>query len=357
MDGAHGASIAAASDGLALFAGEFVGELTGSLLPRSPVLHAFVAKLDAASRRATWMSGPNTMDVEHAWKVVPAPDGGAYLASELHAVVQRSDEPSSKGGEDVLVSRYDATGKRLWRTPMGSPRSDWPRGLAALPGGDVVVAGVYDAPFAYADNTSTRSHGFVARVGADGAVKWEQRWGSAGVNFAGGVAVSRSGSIFVFGVASGNVTFGARPYTTEGLHDFILAELSESGEVRWVKPIGSTRSPRTDTRNAARGHQLLQGGGAERNELPRFGNGFMPEVIAIAPDGTLLVGGGFADAATVGQRAIGASHSYTGFVASLLADGSVRWVSTACSSVEDVFAVDDGAIVACGGHVMKLAAR
>ncbi|MEP7122797.1 MAG: hypothetical protein ABJE95_17865 [Byssovorax sp.] len=357
LAGALGASIALSTDGEVLLAGEFVGELKGALVPRSPVLHAFVSKIGAASRRATWTSGPNTMDIEHAWKIAPAPDGGAYLASELHAVARRPGEPSSLGSEDVLVSRYDAAGKRLWRTVIGSARSDWPRGLAALPGGDVVVGGVFDAPYAYDSNASTRSTGFITRVGADGSVKWDKRFGGPGVSFVGGVAASAQGHVFLLGVTSGDVTLGARAYHTEGLHDLIVAELSDDGEVLWVKRLGSTRSALTDGRYHARSHLLLQGGGAEANYLPRFGNGFMPEGISVAPDGTIAVGGGFVDPATIGDQALGAAKAYTGFVASLRADGSARWISTACADVEDVLAQNDGVVVACTKTVMKLAGK
>lgn len=357
LPGAIGQTIAASTDGEVLIGGEFLGELPGALVPKSPLVHAFVAKIGAASRRAIWTSGPNTMDIEHAWKIAPAPDGGAYLASELHAVVRRADEPSSKGDEDVLVSRYDAQGKRLWRTALGTKGSDWPFGLAALPGGDVITAGVVDARDADAHSASPRSYGFVTRLGADGSVKWERRFGGAGVNFVGGVAADARGHVFLVGVASGDVTLGGRAFHAEGLHDFLVAELDGEGEALWIRRLGSTRSPATDSRYHAECRFVLVSGGVEPQFLPRFGYGFVPTAISIAPDGTLAVGGGFVDEATIGDRAMGSANKHTDFVASLRGDGSVRWVSTACDAVRDVLAERDGVTVACARGVMKLAGR
>ncbi|MFT3776166.1 MAG: hypothetical protein QM820_63290 [Minicystis sp.] len=356
LEGATAAGVAASTEGKVLVAGEFVGEIPGALVPKSPRLHAFVAKLGTASKKAVWTTGPNTMDIEHAWAVAPAPDGGAYLASELHAVVRKTDEPSSKGYEDVLVSRYDGQGKRLWRTPIGSARSDWPFGLAALPDGDVVVAGAVDAPGAYSDNAAVKSQGFVARLSADGSVRWEKRFGGAGVNFAGAVASDKNGRIFMTGVVTGEVRIGEHTYRAAGHHDVILAAFEKSGEISWVRRLAATRSPRTDSRYYGARFVLLWGGG-EPQYLPRFGNGLVPTSIAVAPNGSMAVGGWFVDELTIGDQPYGAAQKESGFIAGLRADGSVQWVATPGDHVNAVLAEDDGVVAATGRTVVKLATR
>src|SRR5512146_986506 len=65
LDGAGAWGVAASTDGALIVGGEFVGEIPGALVPRSPVVHAFVSKIDPASGRVAWTSGPNTMDIEH----------------------------------------------------------------------------------------------------------------------------------------------------------------------------------------------------------------------------------------------------------------------------------------------------
>ncbi|APR81360.1 Hypothetical protein A7982_06707 [Minicystis rosea] len=355
LEGASGAGVARSTDGEVLVAGEFVGEVKGALVPKSPVLHAFVAKLDA-SGKARWTSGPNTMDIEHAWAIAAAPEGGAYLASELHAVVRKAGEPSSKGAEDILVSRYDAQGKRLWRTPLGSARSDWPFSLASLPDGDVLVAGATDAPTTYSDNAAVTSQGIVARLGADGSTRWEKRFGGPGVSFAGAVAASASGRIVMVGVVTGEVRLGAQTYRAAGHHDMVLVEMDGNGEVSWVRRLATTRSPRTDSRYYGRRFVLLWGGG-EPQYLSRFGNGFVPASIAVAPDGSMAVGGWFVDEITIGETSYGASMKESGFIASLGADGQVRWVTTPDEHVNAVLAENDGVVAATGGKVVRIEAR
>ncbi len=184
-----------------------------------------------ASSPSSWIKQWGTERYEGGESVVADLDGNIYVAG--HTTGRMTDE-ANVGGYDAFITKYNSLGAWQWTSVLGTSRSDYAFGLAADDGGGLYVAGCTYGNLG-ANSNSGRGDVFLAKFDASGVRQWTTLLGSAGNDAAYGVAADQSGAVYVAGSTSGSLVDDPNA----GGMDAFLAKYDAAGVRLWTKMLGT----------------------------------------------------------------------------------------------------------------------
>lgn len=268
--------------------------------------------------------------------VASFPDGSQVVAGfvEGPAVFGAGDENETAlpAGNHGFVARYALDGTLVWAKRMQG--NVFPRGIATLADGSLVVAGEYlsSAGFGIGESNQTLLPGggaFVARYAADGTLAWARDSGIPLDEAARGVAAFGDGSLAVVG----HTRPLPGPFGTIGDAGIFVARYAADGTLLWSRTVDSP------------GDDFARG-------------------VAGLPDGSSVVTGSYAGAILFGagestQTAFGTAGGSDIFLARYSPTGALAWARRAGGTGNDwgagVAALPDGSLAVGGAHTGTVA--
>lgn len=247
------AGLATDADGHVYVVGDYTGSLGIEQCANQGGQDVFHYKLARDDGRLMWSNCYGGTSMDRASAAVVDAAGTLWVAHFFKGSTSfGGDEIASLGGDDVVVSRYDAVGDHLGSVRYGGAAGDEQiTDLAADPGGDVVAVGsvVGDVPFDGADVGVTSRGGYdavVVRFAPTGAVRWVRGWGGSGRDGAGAVAIDADGDLIVtasFAAGeAGSATFGGDEFRNEDASaDLVVAKYEgATGDHLWSVSLAAT---------------------------------------------------------------------------------------------------------------------
>lgn len=239
-------ALAVATDGTIGFGGLFsdkldAGGLTGTAIGSDDV---YVAALSPAGEvQWLWTAGGIASDTTTA--LAASPDGGfvAALSFERKATFGTT-EYESKGYGDVALVKLGHGGALEWVTTFGGEGNDSVRRIAVDGNGNVFVLGTFQQTIDLGGGALTAAGAndlLLARFDASGRHVWSKRVGNPFNEMAGGIAVDRAGNLVITGSYDRDVDFLGTPLVAQGESDVYVARLSPDGAPLWVKSFGTAR--------------------------------------------------------------------------------------------------------------------
>ncbi len=229
------------------------------------LIAVFVGLMSSGAARAqeiAWtrqFGGPD-FDVARALAVT---DTGVYVLGAVSGALP--GQTYAGGLNDVFVQKYGLDGNVVWTRQFGTPGLDFPMaGRIAVDDTGLYVAGYTDG--ALPGQTSAGAEDiFVRKYDFDGNEVWTRQFGTAGLDFADGIAVKR-GAVFVVGAVSGALP--GQPY--EGDFDAFIRKYDSDGNEVWTHQFGT---PGFDDLHAvAVDHTGIYVDGSTTGSLPGFAN-------------------------------------------------------------------------------------
>lgn len=273
----------------------------------------FDLRITAAPGTQDWVRQIGTSSHEKAYGVAVAGDGSVYITGYTQGAFTGN---TNAGHIDAFLAKYDASGNLQWVKQIGGTNYDYGYAVTTLDN-NVYVTGYTNSAL---DGHLGSYDAFLASYDADGNKNWLKQFGSAGNDYAHGLA-ARGSLIFVAGYTSGDM-FGA---TNQGGVDIYLAAFDTSG-------------------NAVPSQSLQTGTSSDDYAY----------ALALAPDGGKVVVGatkGNIDGSNQGQT--------DAFAIKIGSNGSQVWKKQFGSTANDRFwavAIDsDGSIYAGGATEGNLA--
>ena len=198
-------------------------------------------------------------------------------------------------------------------------------GLAVDPKGDVIIVGDFWGSIDFGGSRLTSAGDrdiFVAKFDRNGNHRWSNRYGDRSEQVGIGVCADAAGSVYLLSAFTGTLEFGGSTLTSRGRYNIALAKLDQAGHHIWSRCFGDE-------------------------------NYHVPECIAIAPSGQVLVAGRFQGAVDFGGGRIQSRSNQTDiFVAAFSTDGEYLWAKRLGGPYEQQarsMAVDAGGNIALTG--------
>jgi hypothetical protein len=152
--------------------------------------------------------------------------GSVYVAGYSYATWGSPLRPYT-GGSDAFVAKLNGSGTLQWNTFLGGSADDSGNAIAVNKNGNICVTGNSGAtwgwpvyPFAGPDDA------FAAKLSASGALQWNAFLGSSGGDGGDGMAVDKSGNIYIVGTSG--ATWGWPIRFHSGSWDAFVAKISSS---------------------------------------------------------------------------------------------------------------------------------
>ena len=229
-------SIALDGNGNVYVAGSSAQTWGAPVNPYAAKSDGYAAKLNTAGA-LQWNTFLGAASADSAYGIALDGSGNVYVAGSSAGTWGAPVNPYTGGG-DAFAAKLDGSGVRQWNTFLGSAGADYAIGIALDGSGNVYLAGSSAGTWGnpvipYAGGGDA----FAAKLNTGGARQWNTFLGSAGDDSAIGIALDGSGYVYVTGSSAGTWGTPVRPYAA-GLDGF-AAKLNASGARQWNTFLGS----------------------------------------------------------------------------------------------------------------------
>jgi hypothetical protein len=165
-----------------------------------------------------WVKQFGSAQIDYARGLATDVSGNVYVAGTTHGAINAETQivpNANKGGTDAFVAKFDPQGALLWVVQFGSGADDYLEAIVLdKKNGFLYVAGWtsgsmpggVEQPSSPAENANAGGTDFfLAKIHEGGTVRWIKQVGTAGEDFAAGVATDSSGLIYVVGSTNGSI--------------------------------------------------------------------------------------------------------------------------------------------------------
>lgn len=244
----YGYGVAADNAGNVYMAGKYEqnAKFSGVTLPCQGNHDIFTAKYSAGGS-LLWIRTAGGYTGDYA-TCVATDSKYVYSAGEVQGSNATIKFPGSsitvkcKGGNDVVLIKYDLNGNLIWARAAGGYGDDKALGVSYDAAGNIYLAGCFESTANF-HGTYVSSRGerdiFVAKYDAYGNFKWVRTMGSSKRDEAKSIKVDGAGNVYVCGMYRDGCKFGDKYlYAPNGKWNMFLARLTSSGSLVWVKTGG-----------------------------------------------------------------------------------------------------------------------
>lgn len=158
-------------------------------------------------------------------------DGGIFVVGQTSAAV---DGQTLKGEQDLVLMRYDSTGKKLWSRVLGAGESASGAAITVDSSGNVIVAGSVTGELS-GTNKVGGSDSLVVKYSADGVEQWTRRFGGTADDRASSVSVGADGTVYVGGQANSSIGGVSNTGGTDGY----LRAIDTNGNTLYTRAAGT----------------------------------------------------------------------------------------------------------------------
>ena len=216
----------------------------------------FVSKLDARGN-LLWAKGIGGISSDFGYGIAVDATGNVYTTGYFTGTVDFDPNAgvsnlTAVSGNDIFVSKLDATGNLVWAKAMGGISSDFGYGIAVDATGNVYATGNFNGTVDFDPNAGvlnlTSAAGsndiFVSKLDATGNLVWAKAMGGTGADFGNGIALDATGNVYTTGYFNGTADFdpnaGVLNLTSAGSNDIFVSKLDATGNLVWAKGMGGT---------------------------------------------------------------------------------------------------------------------
>jgi len=155
---------------------------------------------------------------------------------------------TSAGGNDVFISKLDASGNFVWAKRIGGGGNDYGYALTVDAIGNVFTTGYFDsiADFDPGTGTMNLTPGgydiFISKLDAAGNYVWAVKMGGLATDYGNSIALDGNGNVLTTGYFNGIADFdpgsGVYNMTSAGGNDVFVSKLTSAGNFIWAKQMG-----------------------------------------------------------------------------------------------------------------------
>jgi hypothetical protein len=288
----------------------------------------FISKVDA-NGNFVWAKQLAGIDLKDATSVGVDAAGNVYTTGFFYGTVDFDpgvgvSNLTSKGYNDIFISKLDASGNFVWAKQMGSLYGDSGYAITVDSAGNVFTTGSFsdtcdfDPNAGVSNMTALVENIFISKLDTNGNYVWAKSMGGIAYNRGKAITLDASGNVYVGGTFGGTTDFdpnaGVANLTSVGSfggnEDMFVLKLDLNGSYVWAIQFGGT------------GVKFLKGMAVDAS-----GNVFTAGMFSGTVD--------FNPSAAVGNLN-GPTFGDDGFISKLDASGNFVWVKQLEGNIRDV---------------------
>lgn len=199
----------------------------------------FLAAFDAAGNQR-WIRQVGSPDDDLAYGVAVDARGNIYATGYSYGDLDGSGSQVSAGGADIVVLKFNGYGESRWIRQLGTPGEDYGYALASDHHDRLYIAGFVSGDLD-GDGPGMHAGGMdfaVIKMFRNGGLLWQRQIGTPGTDWGHGIAVGRSGAVYVTGAFSGDID-GSGPQVYYGMRDVAVIKLCRYGTTQWIRQWGT----------------------------------------------------------------------------------------------------------------------
>ncbi|MCU0436341.1 MAG: SBBP repeat-containing protein [Raineya sp.] len=214
----------------------------------------FICKLDP-SGNFVWAKNMGGGNSDGARSIAVDASGNIYTTGSFGGTADFDPNAgvanlTSAGGDDIFISKLDASGNFVWAKRLGAASGDVGNSIVVDASGNVYTTGNFQGTVDFDPNTGIvnltsagSSDIFISKLDASGNFVWAKRLGAASGDVGNSIVVDASGNVYTTGNFQGTVDFdpntGIVNLTSAGSSDIFISKLDASGNFVWAKIIGT----------------------------------------------------------------------------------------------------------------------
>ncbi len=213
----------------------------------------FIAKYDKHGSYI-WAQNMPAPSSQQAEAIAVDASGNVYITGSFSNTVDfdpgtGTSSFTSKGSNDIFITKYDTDGKYLWVKAIGGTGLDRGADIAVDASGSVYVTGRFADTVDFDPGGNVENHVsngnadiFITKYDTEGNYLWAKSIGGSGLDQSNSLVCDRDGNIFITGAYQQTVDFDPGPLTTNlisnGGGDIFLARYNTNGDFSWAKSMG-----------------------------------------------------------------------------------------------------------------------
>lgn len=230
----HAFSMVNTTDGGFLLAGHSEGSFNGFLSKGG--YDVVITKFDANGVQV-WTQNYGGSLYDFSEKIIATQDGNYVISGWSQSV--DGDIPNNKGAVDLWFFKIDGTGQLLWSRTYGGPGNEAPNDIIETQDGHLLMAGQTRSgkgDFSDVGGNYGSFDAWVLKLDANGILVWEQHYGGSEEDYLMSVLENSNGYIF----------FGSTPShdhdltSNHGDWDYWLFQTDTAGQSMWHKHYGGS---------------------------------------------------------------------------------------------------------------------
>lgn len=203
----------------------------------------YILKLDA-SGNFIWARNMGSNTVDYCKAIALDGSGNVYSTGSFRGTADfdpsaASYTLASVAGDDIFISKLDASGNFVWAKSMGSTSADVANAITTDATGNVYTTGVFRLsmdvdPGAASYSLTTLGNGdvFIHKLNSAGNFLWAGQFGGANDDFGNGIAVDAAGSLYTTGYFNATCDFdpsvGSLNLTSIGQTDAFVQKMCQT---------------------------------------------------------------------------------------------------------------------------------
>ena len=217
------------SDGSIYLTGATNGTFFG--VPSTGGYDAYITKYSSDGTQV-WAKLFGTSTTEFSTGITTSIDGSIYIFGITDG---SPDGQVNNGGVlDAFLVKYSADGVKIWTRLFGTNGSDVPVAAKTGSDGSIYVTGFTTGSLSGTINGPTDA--FLTKYSASGTKIWTKQFGSSGSDGSGGITIGLDGSLYITGVTGGSID----GLTNSGGDDVFLTKYTQDGAKIWTKLLGTS---------------------------------------------------------------------------------------------------------------------
>lgn len=215
----------------------------------------FVLKLDVDGNFA-WARKMGSADFDFGRSITVSPAGNVFTTGSFRGTVDFDPGAgtsflTSASGNDIFISKLDASGNFVWARRMGGTSNDIGYAIAVDAAENVFTTGSFNStadfdPGPSAFNLVAAGSGdiFVSKLNPSGDFVWATRMGGTSSDVGYGIQVDFAGNVYTTGYFESTADFdpgaGTANLVSLGFNDSFVSKLDAAGNYLWAKGMGGT---------------------------------------------------------------------------------------------------------------------